>query len=119
MGEEETAARFRGSPQTRALGHVVPVASTRRVRLLGLAGLRLEAAGPGLLIPHCAAVHTFGMRFALDLYFLGSEGEPLEVRRAVPGWRFARCRGAVAVLEVPVCGFAAAAAGGESASRRA
>lgn len=72
-----------------------------RVRLLGLAHLDLVEAGPGLLIPRCASVHTFGMRFALDLHFLDDEGELLDLRRGVPPRRFAACRGAAAVLELP------------------
>ena len=79
----------------------VPVAVGIRARLLGLALLDREAAGPGLLIPRCAAVHTFGMRFALDIYFLGSGDEILDVRRAVPPRRFVAHRGAASVLEIP------------------
>jgi uncharacterized membrane protein (UPF0127 family) len=82
-------------------GREVPVAVGFRARLLGLAHLDRAAAGPGLLIPRCAAVHTFGMRFALDLYFLGPAGEILAVRRAVPPRRIVSHRGAAAVLEVP------------------
>jgi hypothetical protein len=82
-------------------GQEVPVAVGFRARLLGLALLDRAAAGPGLLIPRCAAVHTFGMRFPLDLYFLGPAGEVLEVRRTVPPRRFVSCPGATAVLEVP------------------
>ena len=44
---------------------------------------------------------TFGMRFALDVYFLSEDGTVLEVRRAVPPRRFLACRGAAAVLEIP------------------
>jgi uncharacterized membrane protein (UPF0127 family) len=72
-----------------------------RARLLGLSGLRLEQAGGGLLIPRCSSVHTFGMRFALDLAFLDGDGNLLVVRRAVPPRRLAWQRGAAAVLEIP------------------
>jgi uncharacterized membrane protein (UPF0127 family) len=41
------------------------------------------------------------MKFALDVYFLGRDGEILAVRHAVPPRRFVACRGAVAALEVP------------------
>jgi uncharacterized membrane protein (UPF0127 family) len=41
------------------------------------------------------------MRFALDVYFLGHDGEILAVRRAVPPRRFVSRRAAAAVLEVP------------------
>lgn len=80
---------------------LVPVATGFRARTLGLTLLDRSDAGPGLLIPRCSAVHTFGMRFALDLYFLDAAGAVLAVRRAVPPRRFAGCRAAAAVLEVP------------------
>ena len=94
-------ARFDSSPLRVVAGNEVPVAVGVRARLFGLALLDLEAAGPGLLIPRCAAVHTFGMRFALDIYFLGSGDEILDVRRAVPPRRFVAHRGAASVLEIP------------------
>lgn len=75
----------------------------------GLSRCERDAAGPGLLIPRCSSVHTFGMRFALDLYFLDREGRVISVRRAVPPRRIAWQRGASAVLEIP------AAEGGETA----
>ena len=48
----------------------MPVATTVSSRLLGLALLRREHAGAGLLIPRCRSVHTFGMRFPIDVLFL-------------------------------------------------
>jgi uncharacterized membrane protein (UPF0127 family) len=85
-------------------GLEVPVADRIRARLLGLAHLDRADAGPGLLIPRCSSVHTFGMRFALDVYFLAPDGGVLKVRPALPPRRLAACRGAVAVLEVPAAG---------------
>jgi uncharacterized membrane protein (UPF0127 family) len=97
----ETPLRFRGLERTELLGLDLPVASTLRSRLLGLALLRRERAGAGLLIPRCRSVHTFGMRFALDLIFLDAERRVLELRREVPPNRVVRCRGAESVLELP------------------
>ena len=94
-------ARLRTLPRREVLGAVYPVAATRRARLLGLALLDRDDAGPGLLIPGCRSVHSFGMRFAVDVWFLGPDGEPLEVRRLARR-RFARNGEAQAVLEVPV-----------------
>ena len=107
--DARTPRRFRGTPHRTVLGHRVPLARGGRARLLGLAFLDREPAGTGLLIPRCASVHTFGMRFALDLYFLDREGALLAVRRRVPPRRVAWQRGAAAVLELP------ALEGGESA----
>jgi uncharacterized membrane protein (UPF0127 family) len=93
--------RFRGLERVEVLGSTVPVASSLRSRLIGLALLRHERSGPGLLIPRCRSVHTFGMRFPLDVLFLDAEGRVLELRRSVPPCRVLRCPGAMAVLELP------------------
>jgi uncharacterized membrane protein (UPF0127 family) len=103
------ASRLARLPRRRLGVGEVRVASGFRARLLGLALLSRERAGAGLLIPRCASVHTFGMRFALDLYFLDGEGRVLFVHRGVPPRRLRSCRGARAVLEIP------AAQGGEFA----
>jgi hypothetical protein len=95
------APRLARLPTATVLGRRVAVARGPRARLLGLAGLRREEAGDGLLIPRCAHVHTFGMRFPLDLVFLDADGSPLLVARAVPPRRFAGLCGAAAVLEMP------------------
>jgi len=97
----ERPRRFRGLPTAQVAGHRVPVASTRRARLLGLALLDGRAAGAGLLIPGCRSVHTFGMRFRCDLVFLDFDLRTVSVRRRVPPGRIAFQRGAQAVLELP------------------
>jgi len=79
----------------------VPAAESFRTRLRGLAWRDRTQAGPGLLIPRCSSVHTFGMRFALDIYFLDCEGRALVVKRRVPPRRVVWHRGASAVLEIP------------------
>ena len=93
--------RFARSGRREVLGRDVDVAIGFRARLLGLAHLDRAEAGPGLLIPRCSSIHTFGMKFALDIYFLAEDGTVRETRRAVPPRRFLACRGAAAVLEVP------------------
>src|SRR4051812_36318566 len=65
-------------------GRRLAAAVTWRARLLGLAGLGVLSARDGLLLPVCRSVHTFGMRFALDLVWLGADGRPVRVDRAVP-----------------------------------
>ncbi len=95
------ASRLRRLPVVSVLDLEVPIALGVRARLLGLAHMDLEEAGLGLLIPRCSSVHTFGMRFPLDLVFLGRDGGPCSVRRAVPPRRFASDRRAAAALELP------------------
>jgi uncharacterized membrane protein (UPF0127 family) len=97
----ELAPRLRRLPLATVLGREVRMASTAQARLLGLARLRPTQVGEGLLIPRCASVHTFGMRFPLDLVFLDADGRPRSVRRGVPPRRIAWDRRASAVLELP------------------
>ena len=77
------------------------MAATLLSRLLGLALLRPGRAGEGLLIPRCRSVHTFGMRFAVDLAFLDESGQPISRRVAVPPNRIVSEPSADAVLELP------------------
>jgi uncharacterized protein len=96
-----SARRLGRLPTTEVLGREVPVAWDIGARLLGLSHLDRSEAGSGLLIPRCASVHTFGMRFALDLVFLDRDGELRSVRRGVPPRRVALDRRASSVLELP------------------
>jgi uncharacterized protein len=101
MADGHMASRLRRLPTMAVLDFEVPVATGVRARLLGLAWLDRDEAGSGLLIPHCASVHTFGMRFALDLVFLERDGRPRSGRRGVAPRRVVADRGAAAVLELP------------------
>ena len=76
------------------------VARGFRERLIGLAFTRTPRAA-ALLLPRCRSVHTCGMRFRLDLYWLGPDGAIVRVDRGVPPWRVARCADARSVIEVP------------------
>jgi uncharacterized membrane protein (UPF0127 family) len=98
--ERRLAKRLQGLPVASVFGGEVPIATGLRIRLFGLAHLDRDEAGPGLLIPRCSSVHTFGMRFPLDLYFLDGRGAVREARREVPPRRLASCRGAEMVLEI-------------------
>jgi len=76
-------------------------------RLLGLAGLAGLPPGHGLLLERTRSVHTFGMRFALDLVWL-REGRVVRIDRCLPPRRLRSCRSADAVLELGAGGAAAA-----------
>ena len=78
---------------------LVHVARTRRERLRGLAFRRSIEPDQALLIPRCRSVHTFGMRFSIDVVFLDAAGGVLAVRHHVRPCRVVCCRRASAVLE--------------------
>jgi uncharacterized protein len=91
-------------PTVRVDGRRVRLAATRWARLVGLAMTDRERAGSGLLIPSCRSVHTFGMRFAIDIAFLDSDGAVISHHFGVPPRRIVADRRAAAVLEVPAEG---------------
>jgi uncharacterized protein len=101
MNEPAIASRLSRLGTERVLGLEVPVALGFRARLLGLAGLDRAMAGAGLLIPRCSSIHTFGMRFALDVFFLDEDGAIVAIRRGIGARRIASWHQASAVLEVP------------------
>lgn len=78
----------------------------RRTGLLKHTGL---AAGEGLWITPCESVHTFFMKFAIDLVYLDLDKKVRKVRHAVPAWRLSACLSAHSILELPA-GAAAASA---------
>ena len=61
---------------------------------------RLEA-GAGLWIVPCESVHTFFMKFPIDLVYLDRQRRVRKVRHAVPAWRMSACLSAHSVLELP------------------
>jgi uncharacterized protein len=56
-------------------------------------------AGRALRIHRCRSVHTFGMRFALDLVWLGRGGRVVRVDEAVAPRRLRACLAARSVIE--------------------
>ncbi len=80
------------------------IAATPGSRLLGLMGLARLDRRDALLLPRCRAVHTFGMRFALDLIWLDAEGRVLRTDRAVAPGRLRSCRRAHSVIETAAGG---------------
>lgn len=77
-------------------------AATPAARLLGLAGLNELPAGRALMLRRCHAVHTFGMRFAVDLVFLDRHDEFVCASAGVAPGRMVACRASRSVVETPV-----------------
>ncbi len=81
------------------------VASAHMARLRGLLG-RDELNG-ALLLPGCRSVHTLGMRFPIDVAFLGRGGRVVGVVTPMRRWRVGRARWrARQVLEAEAGAFA-------------
>jgi uncharacterized protein len=76
------------------------VADSMFVRMRGLLGRRGLASGEGLLLRPAPSIHTFFMRFPIDVVFLARDGEVVKVVSAVKPWRTAAARGARSALEL-------------------
>lgn len=79
----------------------VRLADDFRTRLVGL--LRTRSLNPqqGLLLEKCRQVHTFGMKFDIDVIFLSREGEILELEKNMRPGKISRyVKAAFWVLEL-------------------
>ena len=76
------------------------VAESFAARLRGLLGRRSLPAGEGMLIRRESSVHTFFMRFSIDVVFLDADERVLRIDANVGPWRLRACRGARSVLEL-------------------
>lgn len=95
------ARRFRSLQSVRLLGIEALVADSCISRLLGLAFLDQGQGTPALLFRRCRSVHTFGMRFPLDICLFDGAGQVLAWHRGVGPGRLVGAVGARCVLEVP------------------
>lgn len=69
-------------------------------RLRGLLGRAPLAQDEALLIEPCSSVHTFGMRYPIDLAYLDGEGRVLRIVPRVKPRRLSARPGARATLEM-------------------
>jgi uncharacterized membrane protein (UPF0127 family) len=77
------------------------VADSGPKRSKGLLGRKGLLAGEGLWIIPCEAVHTFWMRFPIDLVYLDGKKCIQKLVSDVPPWRLSACIWAHSVLELP------------------
>jgi uncharacterized membrane protein (UPF0127 family) len=84
----------------RPLATTVEGALDSAARKKGLLGRDSLAQDTALVIAPCSAIHTFGMRFSIDVIFAARDGRVLKIRHAMPARRVAAALGAFAVLEM-------------------
>lgn len=82
------------------LAETVEGAFDSRTRRKGLLGRDAMAPGAALIIAPCNSIHTFFMRFAIDVVFVRRGGEVVKVSRGVPAWRLRLAPRAFAVVEL-------------------
>jgi len=77
---------------------VADTSAKRRQGLLKHTGLE---PGEGLWIAPCEAVHSFGMKFEIDVVYLDKKKRVLKIRESMKLWRLSACLRAHSVLELP------------------
>jgi uncharacterized membrane protein (UPF0127 family) len=89
--------------QTRGavLGRAIELADSSAKRRVGLLKHEKLEPGEGLWIVPCESVHTFFMKFPIDLVYLDKKRKVRKVRKAVPPWRLSACLSAHSILELP------------------
>ncbi|MGO8758978.1 MAG: DUF192 domain-containing protein [Terracidiphilus sp.] len=76
-------------------------ARSSAARRKGLLGRDRIEPGGGLWIAPCESVHTFFMRFPIDLVYLDRRNRVKKVRHSVAPWRLSACLTAHSILELP------------------
>jgi|SRR5450631_2824502 uncharacterized membrane protein (UPF0127 family) len=97
----ETRFKITNSTRGTVLANRLEVADSAPKRSKGLLGRVGLAPGEGLWIIPCESVHTFFMRFSIDLVYLDRKNKIKKVRSAVGAWRMSACLSAHSVLELP------------------
>jgi uncharacterized membrane protein (UPF0127 family) len=91
----------RNDTRSTVLARAAELADTSAKRRTGLLRHERLERGEGLWIVPCESVHTFFMKFPIDLVYLDRRRTVRKVRHAVPAWRLSACLTAHSVLELP------------------
>jgi uncharacterized membrane protein (UPF0127 family) len=79
--------------------HLMPAFDSRS-RNIGLLRHTSMPAMSAMIIAPTSAIHTFFMKFAIDVAFVAKDGRVVSVRSALRPWRMAWALGAYAVIEL-------------------
>jgi uncharacterized protein len=93
--------KVRNETRNTVLADAAQLANTSATRRTGLLKHKRLEPGDGLWIVPCESVHTFFMKFPIDLVYLDKRRKVRKVRHAVPAWRLSMCLTAHSVLELP------------------
>jgi uncharacterized membrane protein (UPF0127 family) len=77
------------------------MANTSETRRTGLLKHESLPRGEGLWIAPCEAVHSFWMKFPIDVLYLNKQKQVVKIRSNMVPWRLSACLRAHSVLELP------------------
>jgi uncharacterized protein len=97
----------RNQTRNTILADAAEVADSSEKRRTGLLKHDHLDPGQGLWIVPCESVHSFFMKFAIDLVYLDRNKKVRKVRHRMVPWRLSACLTAHSILELPAGAVAA------------
>jgi uncharacterized protein len=94
-------ALVRNQTRNNVLAESTEIADDSATRRKGLLGRNSLPPGHGIWIVPCSAVHSWGMKFAIDLLYLDRKQRVRKVRHGMAPWSLSMCLLADSVLELP------------------
>jgi uncharacterized membrane protein (UPF0127 family) len=101
IGFADRAYELRNARTGLLIAQTVIPAFESDARRKGLLGRDSFETGCAMVIAPSNAIHTFFMRFPIDVLFVRRNGVVAKVRRNIPPWRVAASLSAYAVIELP------------------
>ena len=83
------------------IAEVVEPALESKSRRKGLLGRDALADSHALVLAPCGSVHTFGMRFPIDVLFVSADGSVIKIVEELGAWRMAGSLQACITVELP------------------
>lgn len=94
------------SYKDKVLSNDILIAESILDRMIGLMFKKEMAGYEGLLIMPCRSIHTFFMRYSLDIVFLSSDNRIIKIIRDLKPWRLTWIYiRAIKTLELPAGKF--------------
>lgn len=84
---EHEGMKIYNSTQNNLITDDVKVAETFFTRSVGLLSKKSVSSNEALVIKPCCSIHTFFMKFPIDVLFIGKNGNIIELYENVKPWR--------------------------------
>ena len=99
LGPGQTRGVLRNERTGEVIASRLEVAADSRARRRGLLGRTSLDPGTALVIAPCNGVHTFFMRFTIDVVFVSRDGRVVKICPSLRPWRIGLAVSAFAALE--------------------
>ena len=100
LSAPDTSWILRNARHQQVVARHIESAFDRKTRNRGLLGRSSLAADSALILAPCSSIHTFFMKFAIDVAFVDRNGLILRARSSVRPWRVQVSFRAFAVVEL-------------------